>query len=156
MGLCYADNVLEKLPLKLDLKNIIKGVYMTLTDPLANALTNIRNNELQVNDSCSISPASKLIGQVLSTMKKENYIGKFEYIDDKSGKFKVELEGNINRCGVIKPRHAVKKDEFEKFEKKYLPAKNFGILIVTTPEGIMTHKEAKEKGIGGRLLVYMY
>jgi small subunit ribosomal protein S8 len=126
-------------------------------DPLANALTNIRNNELQVNDSCKIAPASKLIGQVLSTMQKENYIGEFEYIDDgKAGKFIVKLEGNINQCGVIKPRHSVKKDEFEKFEKRFLPAKNFGILIVTTPEGIMTHSEAKDKGIGGRLLAYMY
>ena len=130
---------------------------MTLMDPLADALTNIRNNELQVNDHCTISPASKLIGQVLSTMQKENYIDEFEYIDDnRAGKFEVELDGNINQCGVIKPRHAVKKDEFEKFEKRYLPAKNFGILIVTTPEGIMTHKEAKERGIGGRLLAYMY
>lgn len=130
---------------------------MTLMDPLADALTNIRNNELQVNESCSISPASKLIGQVLSTMQKENYIGEFEYIDDnKAGKFQVELEGNINQCGVIKPRRVVKKDEFEKFEKRYLPAKNFGILIVTTSEGIMTHREAKNKGIGGRLLAYMY
>ena len=130
---------------------------MTLMDPLADALTNLRNNELQVNNHCTISPASKLIGQVLSTMQKENYIYEFEYIDDnKAGKFEVELDGNINQCGVIKPRHAVKKDEFEKFEKRYLPAKNFGILIVTTPEGIMTHKEAKERGIGGRLLAYMY
>lgn len=130
---------------------------MTLMDPLSDALTNIRNNELQVNSTCTISPASKLIGHVLSVMKKENYISNFEYIDDnKAGKFEVELDGNINHCGVIKPRHAVKKDEFEKFEKRYLPAKNFGILIVTTPEGIMTHKEAKAKGIGGRLLAYMY
>ena len=130
---------------------------MTLMDPLADALTNIRNNERQVNDHCTNSPASKLIGRVLSTMQKENYIGEFEFIDDnKAGIFEVQLEGNINQCGVIKPRHAVKKDEFEKFEKRYLPAKNFGILIVTTPEGIMTHREAKERGIGGRLLAYMY
>ena len=130
---------------------------MTLMDTLADALTNIRNNELQVNSSCTIRPASKLIGHVLSVMKKENYISNFEYVDDeKAGIFQVELDGNINQCGVIKPRHAVKKDEFEKFEKRYLPAKNFGILIVTTPEGIMTHKEAKSKGIGGRLLAYMY
>ena len=61
---------------------------MSLMDPLADALTNIRNNELQVNDSCVISPASKLIGEVLSTMQKENYIGNFEYIDDnRAGKF---------------------------------------------------------------------
>jgi small subunit ribosomal protein S8 len=130
---------------------------MTLMDPLANALTNMRNNELQGNDSCNISPASKLIGQVLRTMQKEGYIGEFEYVDDsKAGKFIVNLEGNINQCGVIKPRHAVKKDEFEKFEKRYLPAKNFGIMIVTTPQGIMTHKEAKTEGIGGRLLAYIY
>lgn len=130
---------------------------MSLMDPLADALTNIRNNELQVNSTCTISPASKLIGHVLSVMRKENYISNFEYVDDnKAGKFEVELDGNINQCGVIKPRHAVKKDEFEKFEKRYLPAKNFGILIVTTPEGIMTHKEAIAKGIGGRLLAYMY
>jgi small subunit ribosomal protein S8 len=126
-------------------------------DPLANAITNIRNNELQVNSSCTIAPASKLIGQVLTTMKNENYIGEFEYIDDgKAGKFLVELEGNINQCGVIKPRHSVKNDEFEKFEKRFLPAKNFGILIVTTPKGIMTHSKAKEMGIGGRLLIYVY
>ena len=129
---------------------------MTLMDPLADALTNIRNNELQVNSTCTIRPASKLIGHVLSVMKKENYISNFEYVDDeKAGIFQVELDGNINQCGVIKPRHAVKKDEFEKFEKRYLPAKNFGILIVTTPEGIMTHKDAKSKGIGGRVLAYM-
>jgi small subunit ribosomal protein S8 len=130
---------------------------MTLMDPLANALTNIRNNELQGNKRCKIAPASKMIGHVLRTMQKEGYIGEFEFVDDnKAGKFIVELEGNINKCGVIKPRHSVKKEEFEKFEKRYLPSKNFGIMILTTPEGIITHKEAKDRGIGGRLLVYVY
>lgn len=130
---------------------------MTLMDPLANALTNIRNNETQGNKKCTIAPASKLIGHVLRTMQKEGYIGEFEFIDDgKAGKFLVELEGNVNKCGVIKPRHAVKKDKFEKFGKRYLPAKNFGIMIVTTPQGIITHKEAKDRGIGGRLLAYVY
>ena len=128
-----------------------------LMDPLANALTNMRNNEMQGNKRCKIVPASKMIGRVLRTMQKEGYIGEFEFVDDnKAGQFIVELEGNINKCGVVKPRHAVKKDEFEKFEKRYLPSKNFGIMILTTPEGIMTHKEAKDKGIGGRLLAYIY
>ena len=130
---------------------------MTLMDPLANALTNMRNNEMQGNNRCKIRPASKMIGHVLRTMQKEGYIGEFEYVDDgKAGQFMVELEGNINKCGVIKPRHAVKKDEFEKFEKRYLPSKNFGIMIMNTSQGIMTHHEAKEIGIGGRLLVYVY
>ncbi len=130
---------------------------MTLMDPLSDALTNMRNNEMQGNNRCTVSPASKMIGHVLRTMQKEEYIGEFEFVDDgKAGQFIIELEGNINKCGVIKPRHAVKKDEFERFEKRYLPSKNFGIMIMTTPEGIMTHKEAKEKGIGGRLLAYIY
>ena len=130
---------------------------MTLMDPLADALTNMRNNEMQGNNTCTISPASKMMGHVLRTMQKEEYIGEFEFVDDgKAGQFIIELEGNINKCGVIKPRHAVKKDEFERFEKRYLPSKNFGIMIITTPEGIMTHKEAKERGIGGRLLAYIY
>ena len=130
---------------------------MSLMDPLADALTTMRNNEAQGNDTCIVSPASKMIGHVLSTVQKENFIGNFELVDDhKAGKFTIQLEGNINKCGVIKPRHAVKKDEFEKFEKRYLPAKDFGILIVTTPKGIMTHKQAKELGVGGRLLVYVY
>ncbi|MGZ7047354.1 MAG: 30S ribosomal protein S8 [Methanobacterium sp.] len=126
-------------------------------DPLANALTNMRNNEMQGNKRCNITPASKMIGRVLRTMQKEGYIGEFEFVDDnKAGQFIVELEGNINKCGVIKPRHAVKKDEFEKFEMRYLPSKNFGIMILTTPQGIMTHNEAKDKEIGGRLLAYIY
>ncbi|MEG3224033.1 MAG: 30S ribosomal protein S8 [Methanobacteriales archaeon Met13] len=130
---------------------------MTLMDPLANALTNMRNNELQGNKRCTIHPASKMIGHVLRTMQKEGYIGEFEYVNNgQAGQFLVELEGNINKCGVIKPRHAVKNDEFEKFEKRYLPSKNFGIMIMTTSQGIMTHHEAKENGIGGRLLVYVY
>jgi len=142
----------------LDLKNTTRGIKkMTLMDPLADALTNMRNNELQGNNTCTIKPASKMIGHVLRTMQKEEYIGEFEFVDDgKAGQFIIELEGNINKCGVIKPRHAVKQDEFEKFEMRYLPSKNFGIMIMTTSQGIMTHKEAKEKGIGGRLLAYIY
>ncbi|MDZ4226799.1 MAG: 30S ribosomal protein S8, partial [Candidatus Pacearchaeota archaeon] len=60
------------------------------------------------------------------------------------------------KCGVVKPRFPVKLDEFEKFEKRYLPAKNFGIIIVSTSNGIMTHIEAKEKKLGGRLIAYIY
>jgi len=50
----------------------------------------------------------------------------------------------------------VQKGNYEKFEKRYLPAKDFGMIIVSTNQGIMTHIEAKEKGLGGRLLAYVY
>jgi len=46
--------------------------------------------------------------------------------------------------------------EYEKWEKRFLPAFDFGLLIVSTSQGVMTHKEAREKGIGGRLIAYVY
>jgi small subunit ribosomal protein S8 len=50
----------------------------------------------------------------------------------------------------------VKKDEYEKWEQQYLPSKDIGILMVTTSQGVMSHKEAKTKGLGGKLLGYVY
>ncbi len=71
-------------------------------------------------------------------------------------KFGVELIGAINRCGVIKPRHSVKRAEFDKWESRYLPARDFGLLILTTNQGIMNHYDAKKERVGGRLLAYIF
>ena len=85
------------------------------------------------------------------------YIGEFEFIDDgRSGKFKIQLLGRINRCGAIRPRFPVKVDEIEQWEKKFLPSRDVGVLVVSTPSGILSHREAKEKRIGGRLLAFVY
>jgi len=128
-----------------------------LLDPLADALSTIKNAEMTGKPDCTLRPASKLIGNVLKVMKEKSYIGDFEFIDDgKSGIFKVQLKGKINKCGVIRPRHAVKNTDFEKWEKRYLPAKGFGSIILTTPDGVMTHSEARDNGIGGELLAYVY
>jgi len=130
---------------------------MTMMDTLANGLVTIMNNEIRRKKECVISPASKLLGRVLRIMQLNGYIGEFEFIDDgRSGKFKVQLLGRINKCGAIKPRYPVKADEFEKWEKQFLPARDIGLLIVSTPQGVMSHKEAKQKKIGGRLLAYVY
>ncbi|HEX7575878.1 MAG TPA: 30S ribosomal protein S8 [Candidatus Methanoperedens sp.] len=130
---------------------------MMLLDPLADALSTIKNAEMTGKPDCTLRPASKLIGNVLKVMKEKGYIGDFEFIDDgKSGIFKVQLKGKINKCGVIRPRHAVKNTDFEKWEKRYLPAKGFGSIILTTPDGVMTHSEARDNGIGGELLAYVY
>ena len=128
-----------------------------LLDPLADALSIIKNAENTGKPECTISPASKLIGSVLKVMKDNGYIGEFELIDDgKSGIFKVQLKGKINKCGVIRPRHAIGKLEFEKWEKRFLPARGFGSLILTTPQGVMTQNEARDAGTGGELLAYVY
>ncbi len=130
---------------------------MVLLDPLANTLSAIKNAESVGKGECSVTPVSKLIGDVLRVMQKGNYIGDFEYVDDgKAGIFKIELIGAINKCGAIKPRFSVQTTEIENWEQRYLPARNFGYLILTTSEGIMTHIEARERGIGGKLLAYVY
>jgi small subunit ribosomal protein S8 len=106
---------------------------------------------------CIISPASKLLGRVLRIMQLNGYIGEFEFIDDgRSGKFKIQLLGRINKCGAIKPRFAVRVDEFEDWEKKFLPSRDVGIMVVSTSKGVLAHRKAEEKNIGGRLLAFVY
>ena len=128
-----------------------------LNDPLANVMSNILNYEKIGNKECLVRPASKIIKKIIDVMNEEGYIGKYEEIKDgKSGQLKINLLGRINKCGVIKPRFAVKTTEFEKFEKRFLIAKGLGILIVSTNKGIMTHEKAKKQNLGGRLLVFCY
>ena len=125
-------------------------------DTLADVLSTIKNAERVGKKEC-ITPASNLIREVLKVMQKEGYIGVFEFIDDgRSGKFRIELKNRINESNVIKPRYSVKVDEFEKWEKRFLPAKGFGILILSTNKGVMTHEEAKKQRIGGKLLAYVF
>ncbi|MDI6721664.1 MAG: 30S ribosomal protein S8 [Candidatus Aenigmarchaeota archaeon] len=125
-------------------------------DLLSDVLYVLNNAETIGRFSCTV-PASSLVKSVLKVMQKENYIGSFEFIDDgKSGKFKVDLIGRINQSRSIRPRFFVKKNEYEKWEKRYLPAKDFGMLIVSTSKGVLSQKDAAGLGIGGRLLGYVY
>ncbi len=133
------------------------GISMVMMDTLANALATVMNNEIRGKNECLVYPASKLTARVLKVMQEAGYIGDVEYIEDgRGGKFKIKLLGRINRCGVIKPRFSVRKDEYEVWEEKYLPSRDIGILIVSTPHGVMSHIEAKKRGLGGILLAYVY
>jgi small subunit ribosomal protein S8 len=70
--------------------------------------------------------------------------------------FRVALSGQINDCGVIRPRYSVKMSDLERFEARYLPAQDFGVLILTTTKGVLTHTQAKNGGVGGKLLAFVY
>ena len=126
-------------------------------DTLTNGLITVINNEMRNKRECIISPASKLLGRVLRIMQLNGYLGEFEFIDDgRSGKFKVQLLGRINKCGATKPRFPVQFDKFEDWEKKFLPSRDVGIMVVSTSQGVMSHREAEEKSLGGRLLAFVY
>ncbi len=130
---------------------------MTRTDPLADALSTIKNGDKLGKLDCTVEPASNVVGNVLGVLYDEGYIDRFEFVENgKAGEFHVDLAGQINDCGVVKPRYSTTKDEYEKWEKRYLPGRDFGTLIVTTSQGVMTHYEAREKGVGGQLLAYVY
>lgn len=127
------------------------------SDPLSNAMVSLKNYALTGKNDCVLQPASSLLKEVLKVLQLHGYIGNFEFIDDgKSGKFKVRLVGRINNCRAIRPRYFVSVKEFEKYERRYLPAREFGLLIVSTPQGVMSHKEAITKNTGGVLLSYVY
>jgi small subunit ribosomal protein S8 len=127
------------------------------SDPLNDALSTIKNAALVGKNDCIISPSSKLIGRVLKVMQESGYINAFEFIEDnRAGKFKVDMKGTINNCGVIKPRYSIKRTELDKWESRYLPAQDFGVLILTTTEGVVSHMKAKELGVGGKLLAFVY
>jgi small subunit ribosomal protein S8 len=124
---------------------------------LANVLSAINNAEARGKKECLIYPSSKFVASVLRVMQKNAYIGEFEIIDDgRGGKFRIQLMGRINKCGIIKPRIGVGYRELLKYESKYLPSKDLGILIVSTPKGVMTSKEALEQKTGGVLIAYVY
>ncbi|MCS7118944.1 MAG: 30S ribosomal protein S8 [Archaeoglobaceae archaeon] len=125
-------------------------------DTLSNAMISIKNAEMIGKKFCEIR-ASKLVGNVLKVLKNHGYIKSYEFIKESvGGKFFVELSGNINNCGAIRPRFSSSVTEYEFYERRYLPARGFGILVVSTTKGIMSQREAIELGLGGVLLAYVY
>lgn len=130
---------------------------MSMMDPIVDALTSIRNAESAAKKECTIMPASMFLGEVLRVAKENGYIESYTMTDSK-GKisYSVNLNGKMNTIKAIKPRYAVKKDEFEKYEKRYLPARDVGLIVVSTSKGVMTHAQAKLEKLGGRLIAFMY
>ncbi|MBI4018191.1 MAG: 30S ribosomal protein S8 [Candidatus Aenigmarchaeota archaeon] len=125
-------------------------------DILTDVMYSLNNAEKNGKKTCVV-PASKTVKNVLAVMQGAGYIGAFDFIDDgKSGFFEVKLVGKINESRGIRPRFAVKKDEYEKWEKRFLPARGFGMLIISTSKGLMDQKQAGEKRLGGRLMGYVY
>ena len=126
-------------------------------DTLSDALSSINNAARNDKEYAEVSPTSNIVQNVLLKLQEEGYIGVFELVEDgKGGKFKVEVQNTVNQCQPVKPNFYVKSDEYTEWAKRYLPARNFGKLIVTTPRGVLTHDEAVEENVGGKLLGYVY
>jgi small subunit ribosomal protein S8 len=127
-----------------------------MVDHLADALNTMKTHEMVGQERCTVR-ATKLVAEVLGLLKKHRYLKGFTLVDNgRGGIFDVVLDGRINDCGVIKPRTAVKRTDWARWEQQFIPGVGVGLLIVSTPEGVMTNSDADEKRLGGRLLAYIY
>lgn len=127
-----------------------------MTDHLADALNTIKTHETVGQNICTVK-ATKIIADILKVLKDHKYLKDYKKLEDgRGGWFEVHLDGRINDCGVIKPRMPVKRYEWAKREQEFIPGFGVGLLIVSTPNGIMTNSEAEKKHVGGRLLAYVY
>ena len=130
---------------------------MSRLNTIADGMSTLKNAADGGKPNVIIEPASQLLGAMFRIMQESGYISGFEFVDDgRGGQFLVQLSGRINKCGAITPRYSVKMADLEYWETQYLPGKNFGILILSTSKGVMTHEQARRENVGGELIGYVY
>lgn len=121
-------------------------------DIVANALNQIMNAKRASKNSLKLKRHSKFLLSILAIGKLKGYIKDYRI----SGR-ELEVEiGKLNYCIAVKPRYLVKADEIMKYVRRYLPARNMGVVIISTSKGIMTHHTAMEKRLGGSIIAYFY
>merc|ERR1712146_354018 len=136
------------------IKNSTTMVKMSV---LNDALKNMVNAEKAGKRQVMLRPISKVLVKFLRVMQKHGYINAFEIIDDaRNGKVVVDLNGRLNKCGVISPRFDLKLKNFEKFVYQILPSRQFGYVVLSPSKGIMDHVEARNGHHGGKVLGFFY
>lgn len=123
-------------------------------DIVSDALNMIRNIVRARKETLEIRRISNLLIEVLKIMKQKGAIKRYK-IDSKKKAVEIDI-GKLFECRAIKPRFTVKKEDIEKYRRRFLPARDIGTIIVSTNKGLMTHEEAMEKGVGGSLIAYFY
>ena len=132
---------------------------MTMTDPIADMLTRIRNANTVGHETVEI-PASKMKKAIAEILKEEGYIADFEMIeDDKQGMIKVTMKYGANKEKVISGIKKISKPGLKVYAKAGEVPKvlgGLGIAIVSTSMGIVSDKEARKLGVGGEVICYVW
>lgn len=133
---------------------------MSMSDPIADMLTRIRNANTAKFDTVLV-PSSKMKNEIARILKEEGYIQDYELVDNKSFKdIKITLKYKDNKATkVISGIDRISKPGLRKYAGKVdMPQvlNGLGIAIVSTNQGIMTDKEARRRGIGGEILCYVW
>ena len=120
-------------------------------DIISDILNQIMNAKRAKKQVLLVDKKSKLLIRILEIAKNSGYL---DYsLDGKN--IKIELK-DLNEIRAIKPRYTVAVKGINKYVRRFLPAKNFGFLIVSTNRGLMTHMDAEEKNLGGCLIAYIF
>lgn len=136
---------------------VFSPVFALPSFPLSTPQKSMYNAEKRGKKQVLIRPSSKVVIKVLQVMMKHGYIGEFEFVDNhRSGKIVVELNGRLNKCGVISPRYDISPGDIEDWVGRLLPSRQFGFFIMTTSQGIMDHEEARRKKVGGKVISFFY
>ncbi len=132
---------------------------MSLTDPIANMLTVIRNGLMSKKIKVDV-PFSKLSQEIVSILKRENFIKDFKFIDDKKqGLLRVYLKYRRSGSPAIEGLRRISKPSLRIHVKKDRLPKvlgGLGIAILSTSRGIVTDLQAKEMQAGGEVLCYVW
>ncbi|VVB70768.1 30S ribosomal protein S8 [uncultured archaeon] len=127
-------------------------------DYVASGLNSLKVAVIKRKSEVELKYSSKLLKSVLEILKQGDFITSFSPVQE--GRFEtlkiVINPGKIHVCGVVKPRFSVNKDSYDKWEQRFLPSRDIGLLIVSTSKGLMTHKQAKTQGLGGRIIAFIY
>ncbi|MGX7051360.1 30S ribosomal protein S8 [Leuconostoc palmae] len=132
---------------------------MSMTDPIADLLTRIRNANMANREVVEI-PASKIKKSIAEILKSEGFIRDVEYIEDnKQGVIRVFLKYGEDRNRVITGIKRISKPGLRKYAKAdSLPKvlNGLGVAIISTSVGVITDKEARAKQIGGEVIAYVW
>ncbi len=132
---------------------------MSMTDPIADMLTRIRNANMVSHEKVEM-PSSKLKVELAKLLKEEGFITDYEVKE--AGKFKVlsiTLKYDMNKKPVITKLERISKPGLRNYSKaKNLPKVlgGMGIAIVSTSKGLLTDRKARKENIGGEVLCYVY
>lgn len=126
-----------------------------ITDPIADLLTRIRNAQRANHDDLEC-PGSKLKLEIVKLLTQQNYLKGYQWVDDdKQGKIKIYLKYGPRRERVITDIQRVSKPGIRVYKKSTeLPRvlNGMGMAIVSTPQGLMTDREARRQHLGGEVL----
>ena len=132
---------------------------MNTTDPIADMLTRIRNANSAKHKTVDI-PASKMKTSIAEILFKEGYIKAFELINNENqGIIRITLKYDEKGTRVIDGIKRISKPGLRVYaSKEELPKvlNGLGIAIISTSQGLKTDKEARELGIGGEVLAYVW